>query len=201
MSASYILFLLVSITLLDAATPLDFRIISPLFVWLVVGCFGAVWSLSNTLESPALRWGFVLLALLAIAIQAPQTVESVVGIRSSGQGYTSRQWQSSQTIAFVRLLPENADLYSNGPDAIAFITLRGANGVPRKTNPYTREPNNNYDAQVESMCTDVEANGALVVYFRAFSGRKYLPSPQELEAKCRLPILRRFMDGTVYGTR
>jgi hypothetical protein len=196
---SYILFLLISISFLDAATRVDMRLLSPILVLLIVGIFSAMWAASQMLKQPVIWWGLLLLIALSISMKTPEAVQRAVDIQKKGLGYTARRWQRSESLAFVRSLTGNANIYSNGVDVIDFLTDKQVLSIPHKLDANTMIANIHYEEEIESMCKDIVENGALLVYFPEFYFRRYLPPQAELESTCQLPTVKQFKDGTVYS--
>ncbi len=199
-SISYVLFLYISISFFDAATPVDSRILSPILIILIVGVFSAIWTISQKLNKPILWLCFILFVSISIFMKTPGAIKSAVEIQNNGSGYTSRQWQNSESIAFIKLLPNNVKIYSNGADVLNFLTEKLSFSVPSKTSSLTMEVNSLYNEQLDIMCKNIIENGALLVYFDQIR-RWYLPTKEEVASACRLPILVSFADGTVFGDR
>jgi hypothetical protein len=141
--------------------------------------------------------------VLSISIKTTDAIRSAVVLQKNGGGYSSRQWQYSESIAFVRLLGDDVRIYSNGvysngADALAFLTDKKSLSIPFKNSILTALENPRYNEEIEAMCNEIKKNRALLVYLNHHE-RSYLPNKEELESICQLPVLRRFADGTVYG--
>ena len=200
-SFSYLLFLYISISISDASTPVDTRLLSPILVILIVGGFSLIWAISQTLNQPIVWWCFLLLVALSISTKIPEAIQSATGIKQNGSGYTAAQWHRSETIAFIKSITSDVKIYSNGADVIGFLTEKQSLTLPYKTDPTTLKANSQYNEEMKGMCRDTSDNKALVVYFNLISWRWYFPNQTELESTCNLPILQRFADGTVYGEK
>lgn len=197
----YLLFLYISLSFFDAGTPVDWRILSPILVILIVAIFSGMWAISQTLKAPIVWWGFLLFIVLSISIKTPNAIHLASVIQKNGLGYTARQWQESESIAFVRSLPDNVNIYSNGTDVLGFLTGKQVLSIPPKANSGTMMAYPHYDEKIKSMCKDIIENRAFLVYFNQISWRWYLPSQTEIEATCHLPVQQYFGDGTVYGEK
>jgi hypothetical protein len=195
----YLLFLFLSINFMDASTPVDKRLLSPIFCILIVGVFPAIWAVSKTLKAPLVWWGFLLCVALSISIKMPEAIQTAAEIHNNGLGYTSRQWQDSESMALVKLLPDNVKIYSNGADIISFLTEKKSISIPNKAFPVTREVNPLYNDQINDMCKLIVEKGALLVYFNQITWRWYLPTQEELASTCKLPVLQSLSDGVVFG--
>jgi hypothetical protein len=199
-SASYLLFLFISLSFFDASTPVDARLFSPILVILIPGGFSAIWSVAQTLKKPMLWRFFLVFLVLSICIKTPDAIRSGASIRKNGLGYTSLPWRESASIAYVKSLAGEMKIYSNGADAIGFLTENQSLSIPKKKSPTTMKANPTYKKEIEAMCQEIMENGALLVYFNTI-GRGYLPSQEEVESACPLSVLQRFADGTVYGEK
>jgi hypothetical protein len=198
-SVSYLLFLYLSISFMDASTPVDVRILSPILCILIVGGFSGIWAVSKTLQAPLLWWGFLLCAVLSISVKTQDAIRSAADLRENGLGYTSRLWQTSETIAFVKSQPEKMIIYTNGVDVLGFLTGKNSINIPYKTFPITMQTNSLYDEQMDEMCSQIEERRALLVYFNQLSWRWYFPPLEKLASSCKLPISDSFSDGIVFG--
>jgi hypothetical protein len=199
-SVSYLLFLFISISFLDASTPVDTRLLSPILVLLIVGVFSAIWTVSQTLKKPVVWLCFLFLISIAVLMKTPEAIRSAAAIQENGLGYTSRQWQNSESMAFVKLLPNDVMIYSNGADILGFLTEKQSLSIPAKTSSGTMEANSLYNEEIDAMCKDIIIEkGALLVYFNQVTWRWYLPTQEEVASTCKLPVLQNFGDGTVFG--
>jgi hypothetical protein len=198
-SVAYVLFLLASISFLDAATPIDTRLLSPVLVFMIAGSFSAAWHVSRTVQKPLIWWCFLVAAGLSMSAKAPEAIRSAVRIHDHGLGYTSREWRDSELTAFVKQVREDVTVYSNGTDVLRFLTGRESRWIPAKSLPGTLRANSRYLEQIGFLCGDVREHGALLIYFHRITWRWYLPSEAELASSCDLPVRQRYPDGTVYG--
>ena len=102
----YTLFLIFTISLYDAATPLDGRILSPVFV---AGLILVLIHLQQAISrGPAARWiGLLCLGLMVVPIGGylVQSVPQVSKANQVGLNYTGREWRQSDTMRRVGLLP------------------------------------------------------------------------------------------------
>lgn len=198
-SACYVVFLYVSISFMDASTPVDGRILSPVLCILIIGVFSTTWVLAKAINAPLAWSGFMLCVIFSLALKSPEAIRTAADIQKFGLQYSSRQWRDSETIAYVKSLPDTSQLFTNGPDVLSFLTDKRSASIPNKISSVTRVPNSLYAQQVSDMCESVENSGAFVVYFNEINWRWYLPTQAELASACKLPILKRLSDGIVYG--
>jgi hypothetical protein len=197
-SASYLLFLFVSINFFDATVPVDERILSPVFLLLIVGVFSAPWAVFNKLKITMIGWCLLFFLILTIPLKIIDAAIQSSDILESGLGYTSKQWQDSQGVAFIRLLGEDRRIFSPQPEILAFLTGKRISDIPVKYNRFTTVKNPIYDREIEAMCKNVRENGALIIYFNSFKMRDF-PTQEEIITSCQLSVLQRFADATLYG--
>jgi len=115
-----------------------------------------------------------------------------------GQGYASRSWQESPTLAALEALPASPPIFSNRPDAIAVLTGRPAERVPANFNPSTLRENPNRSAELARMRRNVRDHEGLVVVFKQIGVRGYLMSEADLTTAIPLRLVERTQDGTIY---
>lgn len=101
---AYPLFLAISISWIDEATPLDRRILYPMHVAAIV-----LLCLLIPLASIWLR----AIAVGLVALQAASAHEYLQTSRAIGLGYASRKWHRSPALRFIRGLPADAKIMSN----------------------------------------------------------------------------------------
>lgn len=108
-------------------------------------------------------------------------------------------WRNSATITAVNALDAEIKIYSNGPDALRFLTKKEATMIPYRIFPWTLEMNRDYETQLQAMCREIELGEAIAVYFYNTS-RLFLLSQEDFESKCDGVVIKRFEDGVVYSS-
>jgi hypothetical protein len=196
---AYLIFLVVSISFLDAATPLNGRILAPVFVaTLVLALCGVRAGLLAWRGSlPAIL--AVLLALIFAFVYARDTSQWVRERAAvGGAGFGSLAWRQSETMRHVRELPADARIYSNGRDAIYLLTGRATRWIPAPVDAETRARRPDYAPEIEEIRAALRAEDAALVWFDLISWRWYLPPASDLSR--RLPIRResRLRDGEIW---
>jgi hypothetical protein len=197
-SAFYLLFLFASINYFDATVPVDERILSPVFLLLVLGVFSAPWAILNKLKISVIGWSLLFFLVLIITLKISDAAIQFSDIRENGLGWTSKQWQDLESLAFVRSLPEDRKIYSPIPEVLAFLTEKRISDIPVKYNRFTTVVNPLYNKEIDSMCKDVRENGAFIIYFNAFKMRDF-PTQEEIITSCQISVLQSFTEVTVYG--
>ena len=193
----YIAFIIVSTTFLAAHIPFDTRIFSPVVFALSVLLTGLVFrQLVHRVRAAA----FVIVVALIFCVY--HAWGGAQEIKKYWMGYASDSWRQSELINAVKMLPPNIPIYTNGPEAVLFLTGKRSRRVPEKIHPSTWQPNNHYHEDMNTLKQQLGINGAYLVYFRAFrQWRIYLPSEEVLKRELNLQVVSEARDGAVYRGR
>ncbi len=115
--------LLVSLTFFDAATPLNDRILSPVYVALLL-------LLTHFLHQ-AFEQGKIVrrvlagsIAILLLLIFTLAQIDMVKELRQTPTGFASWRWRESIVMDAIRELPDDIKIYTNQPPAVYFWTGR-----------------------------------------------------------------------------
>jgi hypothetical protein len=187
----YVLFLLASLTFFDASTRLDNRILSPVFLAVTMASL----SLVATLPRVGRVAGLVLVGALAVSYVV-RSLPVLEEMRLNGSGFNSREWETSETIAWVRALPADTLLYSNEAFPILYLTGIPAYWVPEAYDSVKGTPRPDFEAQMETMRQRLRQPGSMLVVFLGSHYRVELPPIDELAAG--LAQIAETSDGEVY---
>jgi len=196
----YLGFLVVSLTLFDASTPLDARILSPAYLLLLVlfaGGLGWTWQWLVQ-RGNKWRWAVAVVALLIASLGLVDGTSAVQQLSMDGQGFAHSGWRESPAIQAVRELP-SVTLYSNKPTAIYLLTGRSAYITPTPTDAVTGLERENFMVDLAEMQGRVLEGEAVVVLF----GLRHSADPEETALyailSARLPILADFGGDVLIG--
>ena len=162
----YLGFLVLSLTLFDASTPLNERILSPAYLAMLAlfaGGLGWVWRWLGE-RKRRLRWAVAGVALLAAAFSLVDGISAVRQLGSEGQGFAHSGWQESPAIQAVRELPP-VTIYCNKATAIYLLTGRSAYVIPTPTDPVTGLERLEFAGDLAEMQQRVLAGEAVMVLF------------------------------------
>lgn len=195
----YVAFLIFTTSFIDADTVLDDRAMMPVHVAaIVLGCCFA-WKLFLPLrDSRSMRIAFAVVAIVLIGSYAIRWTTWFSQARRDGQGYAGRAWKESETIAHIKNIPAGVAIYSNGYDAIYYLTKRPASYLPERVIHGTGRENQNYTVEVESMRKTLSERNGLLVYFNTLPERWFLPSSSDLKSQLRLAEIVTTRDGSIY---
>ncbi len=187
---AYIVFLLASISLADYHTPLDGRILVPVFPVVIV--------LLSEIISIVPGKHVSLLLLVAImsllAMNVSKSVELMVTSKKNGLGFASRNIREMQIIQTVRKLPSKWEVFTNSPEVFSLYLPQGSTMFPRKKHPGTQLDNEQYTAQMEEMRKTADA----LVFFTGMNYRYYLPGASELNVQPGFRLVYSQTDGAIW---
>ena len=194
----YVAFLIFTAYFIDADTVFDNRSLAPIHVAMLVLLPCLVRKLYlRSKRTRTIRIVFLALALIFAGSYAVRGVKWLARVRGQGQGYASRAWRESPTIARIKTLPAETIIYSNGYDAIYYVTDRRARLIPEKVIHGTGRPNAMYGPEMARMKIDLLRRQGVLVYFYTLPERQSLPSEIELQETLNLRPIAKSNDGTI----
>jgi hypothetical protein len=196
----YCLFLAASISFFDANTPLDNRILLPVFATgLILVLYGVDLGWPVLIRRPALASVAVIALTAFTAAHLVSGTEVAAAGYTHGWGFTSRSWQESPTLNGVRSLPSAVPIYSNAPEIVYLHTGRGARSLPRTRFLMNGGPNRQFSAELAELDADLAATCGVIVYFRTLPGQKSMPSESDLETRLSVRAIAETADGSILG--
>jgi hypothetical protein len=156
----YLAAIFASMSFFDASTKFKLRILSPVYVSLLIllALFGK-WLWGRRREA-----AIVLLALI-FAMSAVGQAAALHELSKGGQGYASYQWYDSKAMAFLRDLPSSVRIYTNEPGAVYLYTGRGAYVLPDRFDPVTAAARTGFERGVEQMQAEIKSGKAVLALF------------------------------------
>lgn len=182
--AVYLLFLVFSISFIDAYTPLDNRMLSPIYI---AGVILVLYFIRPLLHSKL----FVTVGLTIVAIQLYFSAYWISYYHQHGYGFGNERIQKSELIEYSKMLPPDVRIFSNAPDVIYLLTGRKVAALPLKFEPSSRL-RYDYESELPKL-----KNGTLI-YFDNFKWRTYFVTRAELRQKLNLSLILDTRDGGVY---
>lgn len=193
-------FVLFSLTFFDANTPLDGRILSPVFVWSLMVVLQALsWFLTTIKRHPVMMASGAAIAGLILFTLLGSSVPYGMNAYREGLGFNTSSWAQSESLAAVKKLPENLILYTNSIEAVYIQTDRMANRVPSKYQSANRRENPDYDFEMANMVKEIRSGKAVIVWLDGFQ-RETLPSEDELIRQYQLDPVQVFPDGKIFAS-
>jgi hypothetical protein len=191
----YLGFLLFSITFVDALTPLDYRILSPLQASL--GILLSVFGTCAIARSHKALGAFAACVLIAVLCSNAVRATRAPFTGAIDLGYSEAKWTQSPALRWVRSLPPDTVLYSNAQEAMYFGAERFARPIPKVVKPLTRRPANDYPDHLAGLAHNLRENGGYIVYFRHIR-RPYLVTEARIVEDLTLELVKEFPDAAVY---
>ncbi len=193
---TYGAFLLFSISFLDANTPLDDRILSPIFIaLLVLFTYFAYRLLSLTSNTLSIKISMILVACFFSISYLLIGTNLFIENYNQGLGFSRLEWQHSELVEQIKKLPNETIIHSNAPYAVYILSGRPALSLPKKFESMNQQINKDFESEMEIISSEITLNNGMVVFFDLFS-RNPLEEKAELESNFR--ILNQTSDGTIF---
>lgn len=195
----YIGFMLLSVSI-EANLNLNGRYALPFYVAAVIAATALACTRSESRWASMARQMVIGAGLLIIVSHVVRTVDLTREDYRQGIGFASRSWKSSPIIRAVNTLPDDAKIYSNGPDALNYLTPRTTAFTPSIVQRRTGRDNpvNSFADQVERLRAQLAGGDAYIVILDRVDWRFYLASEAELQRLLKLKMIRREADGRIY---
>ncbi len=193
-------FLLFSISFLDANTPLDDRILSPIFTALIILLAYFTHQLFLlTHHKPAIKIPIVLVVLFFSTTYLFMGMNLSIRSYDQGLGFSSLQWRNSELVDQINELPATVTIHSNAPYAVYALTGRPALSLPKKFLSMNQRVNDNFAVDMANIGAEINKNGGVIVFFDLFS-RDPLEMKGEIEDTLSLKVISETTIGTIYGS-
>ncbi|MBT8327617.1 MAG: hypothetical protein KJP21_07825 [Bacteroidia bacterium] len=191
---SYLLFLFVSISFFDYKTPLNVRMLFPIYVLLLLTLFYII----RNIKALKVNWSMQLSLGIVVLVHLVSTTTYASDYINNGVGFTSEKWTNSETLLACKDFDQRT-IYSNASNVLAFNNFKGVRFLPVKEDGGSTLVRKDYNENYERMIHEViKGDGAIVI----FDNKKwwpYLPSKEEisksLENSSEVLILN---DGKIY---
>ena len=198
-SLSYLCFLVVSILFVEAMLPFDNRVLFPFLIVLVVGLVSLCRNAVHLAKPPKwLALPAVALAAMLLLVQGREMLEVSTLCGQFGVGFAGREWKNSKALSFLKKVPKDTLIYSNGPDVIDILLERQAKMIPAKRISSTRQDNVDFQKQMEDMVHHLRTTQGVLAYLNSVTWRWYLPSIEEVRKYGEFRPIYEGVDGVIY---
>ncbi len=198
-AGSYVGFLLLSISVADASTPLDDRLLFPVVGVVIVAATIIGERFVRARPERWSRWALLAVVILSLGLRIQGAEVTMARVHRDGSGYASEAWQDSPAIARLAALPTTTLIYSNASEAVGYLTERQVLAIPDSLLPETLLPNPRYVVEMGALCWRVSEGRAVAAYLTT----EGIGDPDEkahLERLCSFPSSATYPDGTIYGS-
>jgi len=185
---------------IEANLPLNGRYALPLYI---AGVMTVAVALGSRHRVRLPRVGHRALLVVVAIILASHMVRSSHRVwisYSNGIGYNTVAWRSAPEVQFVKNLPADATVYSNGADILAFQTGRRTRYIPFRFNRRTQleDPINTLEDQISSIRRSIENGDTYIVFMDEIDWRFYILPEDELAESVPLALYAELPNGRVY---
>lgn len=197
----YGIFLVASISFFDANIPMDDRLLSPVFVsLLIMSLYFIDWFLQNYRDRTYIKYISVFIAALFSITYFYSSLNWALPNSATGMGFSNQTWQQSEIVAEIDTVPPTSEIYSNSPHAVYFMTGRSAMPLPKPISTINQQENKDYLNQLK-MIGDQVQNQASVVIFFDFLAQESGQTEADLLKLSTLDVLVQAADGKIYGRK
>lgn len=193
---SYLFFLLTSISFFDFHTPLDNRILSPLFPLLVIIYGQYIVRFNEDFKMKIVSYFLTFILFVSVATSSISLWKTHY---IYGSGYTSDIWTDSQVINYARKIKKKF-IYTNANDILGFQSSIGQDSIrliPFTIDAKTMKENEDLKEQMNKMKAFILNNKSVLVYLNNVTWRWYLVEPEVLIKELDGVQLIEFDDGFV----
>jgi hypothetical protein len=157
---AYLASIVASMTMFDAATKFRLRIPAPVLVGLLLLLvYFGVWLRNKN------RGVVIVVMFIILGFSVYKQSITMDNWHKSGLGYASFKWYDSQTMAYLRELPENVMIYTNEPAAVYLYTGRGNYVLPDRFDSATAQVRAGFEEGIERMQKDINGGNAVLAIF------------------------------------
>lgn len=179
----YSLFLILSISFYDSWTPLNNRMLSPIFPFLLL----LIILLLQILKKRNFNFIFYGTLVVIFLSFSSSVLPYLFTHFNSGSGYTKSQWRQSGIVNYLKKNQVSNRAYSNG---IELVKLHNEKNIQLF-------PGQNETAAIAEMITEVRGRKADIVYFNEVNWRNYLVSKERLLEEFQDLCIVFFEDGFI----
>ncbi len=173
---TYLLFLLFSISFLDAYTPLNDRMLAPLYPFLLL-LIGYLFRF-KTVYSASFSIGLAMLLLLGILVTAVPVWRQHFLF---GNGYNGQAYQNLEVLT-KSAVSKSKVTYSNAPDFLLLYGFQNPTYLPRREEANSKQMSARYEEEIDKMQREIINGSAQLLYVNQINWRPYLIPVSEISS-------------------
>ena len=193
----FVAFVLLVMTFIDNATPLDARILIPLHTGLLLIVVSTLARIKQKV-----RFALLLSAVVVIGLQLHSTIAWVRVADERHLGFASRHWRESDIIRWINHERQDLLIYTNNPHAVALLTGRPAVLLPANIAYRATDDVEDFELRMSVMAYRLSTwpgEGVVVYFDESMTRRRNLCSPKQLEEALSVTRIKRdLQDGIIY---
>lgn len=171
----YPLFLFFSISFLDYSTPMDYRILAPQFLVMLLILSKVM--LKKNSKPLIIAVPLMLLSGLSFFLHA----EDYDNLHKNGYGYHSKESQHFTFVSVIKNLPKNFRWYSNTVHGVYHIAGKNSHELPLKFDIHDNTTNKNYETAWHQLLHEFNDTTAIIVWIRSGATEKSFITYEELK--------------------
>ena len=157
---AYLASIVAAMTMFDAATKFKLRILSPVFVCLLILLvYLGIWLRNKN------RGVVIVLTFVFVSFAFYKQFITVNELSKGGLGYASFQWYDSKAMEYLSGLPEDIMIYTNEPGAVYLYTGRGSYVLPDRFDASTAQVRAGFEEGMIKMQSEINAGKAVLALF------------------------------------
>ena len=194
-------FLALSLSFMDAHTPLDNRILAPLMpVWVIM--LVALAQVRAAAASGAWQQLAMLALLFGISVSGlPDFMSQFTAAVRYGDGFSDRRMNRAPIFNLAGGFSAEQAVYTNAGEFFYLLHNRQTLGLPHLYNPQTRMANPALDSELEAMLATLSETNGVIVWVDYMRFRDYLPTVAFLMDNFPLEVVASLEGGTVLKLR
>jgi 4-amino-4-deoxy-L-arabinose transferase-like glycosyltransferase len=198
----YLAFLVLAVNI-EANLPINGRYLLPMYLACVIVLFSGLGRLSPGRPIQAIKVAALAAIALVIASHAVRVASQTRDAYRDGVGYQAVSWKKSPIILAVDALPKDAEIFTNAPDALNYLTGRRTNLIPTVFERRTgiEDAANPYSKQVAGLRSALQQGNAYVVFVDKLDWRFYLVAEDKLRSDAGLETVQSLSDGRIYAIK
>ena len=199
--AAYVAFLLLSVQI-EPDLPLNRRYAPPIYLALMPGFVVLAHQyVFHRVKARELRIILVALAAMLVTMNLARATSVLSDLYTEGSDFSSRAWRTSPVISHLLESGYSQTIYSNGHDAITFLTGKRANSIPLHTTRRTGEGRADFSQRLARLQSEIRDGQAIVVWLDKITWRDLkMPTEDQLISEIGpLTVLHAAEDGRIYG--
>lgn len=204
MCVVYLGFLFVSLAFVDPATPLDDRILSPIYLLaIIVGMYGVHRALTLTGAMTAPMAGKIATVVMLIAFVVSTAIRGYdiwQFSKREGFGYVNVRWRESELMKVIKAIPPNTLVYTNVPDAVYFYTTNQSRLIPKSNQKLSAKQMKEMKYNLKNTQHRIRKEGAVIALFYGTADTRFrrgTQSPAEIEKVLNARRVLKAKDGVL----